>query len=73
MYLTPTEFRLLTTFRRQPDHAFTRAELMALAMPDTIVLDRTIDVHVTSLRRKIARSRERIETVYGIGYRLVKK
>ena len=70
VYLTPTEFRLLNVFRRRPAHAFTRAELAALVMPDSVVLDRTIDVHVKSLRRKFAGGRECIETVYGVGYRL---
>lgn len=73
VYLTPTEYRLLTALRRRPNDSFTRAELMALVMPDTLVLDRTIDVHVKSLRRKLGSSRERIETVYGVGYRLVTK
>jgi two-component system phosphate regulon response regulator PhoB len=69
--LTPTEFRLLEVFRQRRRHGFTRAELAALVMPDAVVLDRTIDVHVKSLRRKLAGGRERIETVYGVGYRLV--
>ena len=71
VYLTPTEYRLLAAFRRKPGHAYTRAELATLVMPDSVVLDRTIDVHIKSLRRKFARGNERIETVYGVGYRLV--
>jgi two-component system, OmpR family, phosphate regulon response regulator PhoB len=68
--LTPTEFRLLECLLRQPGRAFTRAQLMDLAMGDgTIVLERTIDVHIKSLRRKLGPAGELIETVRGVGYR----
>jgi two-component system phosphate regulon response regulator PhoB len=68
--LTPTEFRLLWTLMRQPGRAFSRAELMEAAIgDDALVLERTIDVHVKSLRQKLARHGERIETVRSIGYR----
>ncbi|MFO0968851.1 MAG: response regulator [Gemmataceae bacterium] len=67
--LTPTEFRLLETLMRQPGRAFQRQDLMESALGDTIVLDRTIDVHIKSLRRKLGDASERIETVRGVGYR----
>ncbi len=67
--LTPTEFRLLETLMRQPGRAFTRHDLMDAAMSDAIVLERTIDVHIKSLRRKLGDAGERIETVRGVGYR----
>ena len=38
--------------------------------PNTIVTDRTIDVHLTALRRKLGRARTLVRTVRGIGYRL---
>ena len=44
-------------------------DLMDAAVGDTIVLERTIDVHIKSLRRKLADVGERIETVRGVGYR----
>lgn len=70
LLLTPTEFRLLETLVRQPGRAFTRRDLMDSAIGDgAIVLDRTIDVHVKSLRRKLGDSGDFIETVRGIGYR----
>jgi two-component system response regulator AdeR len=72
--LTPTEFRLLEALARQPGRTFTRDELVARAFgPDYDGLDRTIDTHVTNLRRKLeAGSTPRcIVTVHGIGYRLV--
>jgi two-component system, OmpR family, phosphate regulon response regulator PhoB len=67
--LTPTEFRLLETLMRQPGRAFTRHDLMDAAVGDTIVLERTIDVHIKSLRRKLGDAGEHIETVRGVGYR----
>jgi two-component system phosphate regulon response regulator PhoB len=68
--LTPTEFRLLECFLRQPGRAFTRSQLMDAAMgEEAVVLERTIDVHVKSLRRKLGRAGHLIETVRGLGYR----
>jgi two-component system phosphate regulon response regulator PhoB len=71
MALTPTEFRLLETMLRQPGRAFHRHELMDAAMgEDSAVLERTIDVHMKSLRKKLGdASAELIETVRGVGYR----
>jgi two-component system, OmpR family, phosphate regulon response regulator PhoB len=68
--LTPTEFRLLWALVRQPGRAFSRHELMEAAMgDDALVLERTIDVHVKSLRQKLEGRAEQIETVRGVGYR----
>ena len=68
--LTPTEFRLLWALVRQPGRAFSRHELMEAAMgDDALVLERTIDVHVKSLRQKLGGRAEQIETVRGVGYR----
>lgn len=67
--LTPTEFRLLETLMRQPGRAFTRHDLMEAAVGDAIVLERTIDVHIKALRRKLGDAGAAIETVRGIGYR----
>jgi len=68
--LTPTEFRLLETLLQQAGRAFTRGELMDCAISQhTVVLERTIDVHVKSLRQKMGESAPLIETVRGIGYR----
>ncbi len=68
--LTPTEFRLLWSIVRQPGRAFSRHELMEAAMgDDALVLERTIDVHVKSLRQKLGSRAEQIETVRGVGYR----
>ncbi len=68
--LTPTEFRLLEVLLRQTGRAFTRFELMDAAIgEDAIVLERTIDVHIKSLRKKLGEAGELIETVRGVGYR----
>lgn len=67
--LTPTEFRLLETLLKQPGRVFTRHDLMDTAVGDTIVLERTIDVHIKLLRRKMGAAGETIETVRGVGYR----
>jgi DNA-binding response OmpR family regulator len=79
--LTPTEFKLLAALARQPGRVFSRADLVARIFgPDYDGLDRTVDVHITNLRRKIsdglrtARRADRGEgyvvTVHGVGYRL---
>jgi two-component system phosphate regulon response regulator PhoB len=68
--VTKSEFRLLDTLIRQPGRAFDRSELVDAALgEDTMVLERTIDVHIRSLRKKMGDAAELIETVRGIGYR----
>lgn len=68
--LTKSEFQLLETLIRQPGRAFGRAELVDAALgEDTMVLERTIDVHVRALRKKMGGAADLIETVRGIGYR----
>lgn len=68
--LTPSEFRLLNTLALQPGRAFDRSELIDAALGgDALVLERTIDVHIRSLRKKIGDDNDFIQTVRGIGYR----
>lgn len=67
--LTPTEFRLLECLLRSPGRAFSRQHLMDSAIGEgAIVLERTIDVHIKTLRKKLG-SMDMIETVRGLGYR----
>ena len=55
---------------RQPGRAFDRSELIDAALgTDTLVLERTIDVHIRSLRKKLGEENQLIQTVRGIGYR----
>lgn len=70
LQLTPTEFRLLWTLLRQPGRPFARNELMDRCRgEDANALERTIDVHVRSLRQKLGTRADLIETVRGVGYR----
>lgn len=70
MELTPSEFRLLETLMRQPGRAFDRSELIDSALgADTLVLERTIDVHIRALRKKLGEAADLIQTVRGVGYR----
>ncbi len=70
VHLTRSEFRLLEVLIRQPGRVFSRTELIDAALgEDTLVLDRTIDVHIRSLRKKLDDHAGLIETVRGVGYR----
>jgi len=67
--LTGTAFRLLEFLLRAPGQTFTRAQLSTTVIGGgAIVLERTIDVHVAALRRKLGRP-GLIETVRRVGYR----
>ena len=72
--LTPSEFRLLAVFMRDPERVFSRRELMQLLWESTYVGDqRACDAHIANLRRKIERVPEeptRLVTVRGVGYKL---
>jgi len=71
--LTATEFKLLESFVRAPNRVFSRQELIRRAFGhDYEGLERTIDVHVKSIRKKIESENNRpspIITVYGVGYK----
>lgn len=70
--LTPTEYRLLEVMIRHPARAFSRAELLEVALPDSDALERAVDTHLKNLRRKLDDKQigEMLETVRGTGYRL---
>ena len=68
--LTATEFKMLTQFAQAPGRVFTRSVLMDVIWgQDYYGVDRTVDTHVSRLRRKLGRFGEHIETVHGVGYR----
>lgn len=73
--LTPTEFALLQTLMQHPNRAFTRLELIEIALGYAYEgMERTIDSHIKNLRKKLGVDPGRpafIETVYGVGYRLL--
>ena len=66
--LTRTQFRLLSMLHAEPGRTFSRAELVETGIGD-LVSERTVDVHVKELRRKLGSDGWRIETVRGSGYR----
>jgi len=71
--LTVTEFLLLQALALRPGHVKSRDQLMDAAYGDSVFLeDRTIDSHIKRIRRKFRahdKSFDRIETLYGIGYK----
>ncbi|MPQ55317.1 response regulator [Duganella sp. FT27W] len=70
--LTITEFRLLAHMARAPKRVFTRAELLAACLPEGETLERTVDSHLSKLRKKVegAGAAGLLESVRGVGYRL---
>ena len=67
--LTKLELELLLLFLRKPNKVFAREELLKRCWPsDTYVLDRTVDVNITRLRKKIGRYGKQIKTRFGYGY-----
>ena len=70
--LRTQEFDLLLTLAEQPGRVFTREQLLKLAWGfDFYGQTRTVDVHIAHLRKKIESDSVKIETVTGIGYKLV--
>lgn len=70
--LTPTEFRILAHMAAAPGRAFARADLVDACLPEGEALDRTVDSHVSNLRRKLAAAGAGglLTGVRGVGYRL---
>ncbi len=74
IYVTPTEFNILSVLARSPGRAFTRAQLMEQSQEDYFEgMERTADVHIRHLRTKIEpdpKNPHYIITVFGIGYKI---
>ena len=69
--LFATEFALLQHFLSHPDMVFSRNQIIAaIRGPDYPVTDRSIDVQILGLRKKLGKAGDMIETIRGIGYRL---
>lgn len=69
--LTPTEFKLLWLLAKNPGMVFSRYEIVnSVRGEDAIVTDRSVDVQVVGLRKKLGNCANSIETVRGVGYRL---
>lgn len=73
VHLTPKEFTLLEILSKQPGRVFSRLELLELAFGfDYQGFERTVDVHVMNLRKKIEVDPTQpryVQTVYGVGYK----
>ena len=68
--LTATEFRLLRLLAGRPGWVFTRNQIVnAVRGEDYPVTERSVDVHIVGLRKKLGQAGEYIETVRGVGYR----
>lgn len=68
--LTATEFRILHALARRPGWVLTRCQIVEASRGECAdVTDRSVDVHVVSLRRKLGAAAGCIETVRGVGYR----
>jgi two-component system phosphate regulon response regulator PhoB len=69
--LTATEFRVLHALARRPGWVLTRYQIAgAVHGEENVVTDRSIDVQIVGLRRKLGKASRFIETIRGVGYRL---
>jgi two-component system response regulator AdeR len=70
--LTLTEFRILTLLIRVPNKVFSRSEILDACLPDGDALERTVDSHISNLRRKLekAGAPSMLPGVRGVGYRM---
>lgn len=71
--LTPGEFKILTLFLRNPSRVLTRPRILESILKDDekSVTERTVDVQIATLRRKLGDWSTHIETIRGIGYRIL--
>ncbi|MDR3146520.1 MAG: response regulator transcription factor [Treponema sp.] len=70
MDLSATEFALLQHFLSHPDRVFSRNHIIAaIRGPDYPVTDRSVDVQILALRKKLGEAGDMIETIRGVGYR----
>lgn len=71
--LTPKEYSILLCLARQPQKAFTRAELLLEVWGDQFTDTRTVDAHIKQLRVKLCQAgleNEMVQTVWGTGYKM---
>jgi DNA-binding response OmpR family regulator len=74
MVLTLAEFKLVQALTSRPGRVFTRDQLLEkISGGDTYVIDRNIDVHVRSIRKKFGDHADFIQTVRGVGYKCREK
>ncbi len=69
--LTPTEFRVLRILAEKPGWVLSRNQILdALWGDDKVVIDRTVDLHITNLRKKLGAAADLIKSIRGVGYKL---
>jgi two-component system phosphate regulon response regulator PhoB len=69
--LTHTEIGIIQALARRPGHVLTRSQIVQAVQGDHVaVTDRSVDVHIVSLRRKLGDAGAYLQTVRGVGYRL---
>jgi two-component system phosphate regulon response regulator PhoB len=72
--LTPTEFELLTILARRPGWVFSRSELIdRLRDGQQVITERAIDVQIANLRKKLGSCDRYVQTVRGVGYRMLEQ
>jgi len=70
--VTKTEFEILQLFMKYPGKVYTRDNIInSIKGEDIFVIDRTIDVHIMNLRKKLGRYKTMISTFAGVGYGLI--
>ena len=70
--LTATEFKILHQMATQPGRVFTREQLLNRVVGmGVVVIERNIDVHIRSVRKKLGDAAQLIQTIRGVGYRVV--
>lgn len=70
--LTSSEFKLISYFAKRPNEVLSREALLSVLSPDNLeITDRTIDNHVSTLRKKLETSMATIKTIYSEGYKLI--
>jgi len=68
--LTAMEFKLFYFLASHPGQVFTREHILNnVSSEDTYIIDRNIDVHIRSIRKKLDKKRDLIETIHRVGYR----
>lgn len=75
LHLTPNEFKLLYMLACRPGQTLTREQLLDDLHGTASSIDRSVDSHIKNLRKKLEAETDNpaIETVYGVGYRLMEK
>lgn len=69
--LTPVEFRILECLSSRKENVFTRRRILEFLWgEEKVVIERTIDVHIRHLRKKLGKAEKFIKNIRGIGYKL---